>query len=69
LTVGAWSGGAIPFQIKLGPFARVAAYAQRPDENAQLDLKGKAKAFVRTYGFLATIPPYTGTGLSGGRSF
>jgi type I restriction enzyme, R subunit len=40
----------------------VAAYAERPDEDAQLDLKGKAKAFMRTYGFLATILPYTDVG-------
>jgi type I restriction enzyme, R subunit len=30
--------------------------------DAQVDFKGKAKAFVRTYGFLATILPYTDAG-------
>ena len=29
------------------------------DEDGQVDFKGKAKAFVRTYGFLAAILPYT----------
>ncbi len=29
------------------------------DEDGQVDFKGKAKAFLRTYGFLATILPYT----------
>jgi len=29
------------------------------DENGQVDFKGKAKAFVRTYGFLASILPYS----------
>ena len=29
------------------------------DEDGQVDFKGKAKAFLRTYGFLAAILPYT----------
>lgn len=29
------------------------------DEDAQVDFKGKAKAFVRTYAFLAALLPYT----------
>ena len=29
------------------------------DEDGQVDFKGKAKAFMRTYGFLASILPYT----------
>jgi type I restriction enzyme R subunit len=29
------------------------------DENGQVDFKGKAKAFLRTYDFLASILPYT----------
>ncbi len=29
------------------------------DENQQVDFKGKAKAFVRTYTFLASILPYS----------
>ena len=37
----------------------VAVYRQELDEDGQVDFKGKAKAFVRTYGFLASILPYT----------
>jgi len=37
----------------------VAAYVESLDEDGQVDFKGKAKAFVRTYGFLASILPYT----------
>ena len=37
----------------------VATYKDSLDENGQVDFKGKAKAFVRTYGFLASILPYT----------
>lgn len=38
--------------------ACVALYNQL-DENGQVDFKGKAKAFIRTYEFLASILPYT----------
>lgn len=34
-------------------------FARDLDENGQVDFKGKAKAFVRTYSFLAAILPYT----------
>lgn len=37
----------------------VAVYNSDLDEDGQVDFKGKAKAFVRTYGFLASILPYT----------
>jgi type I restriction enzyme R subunit len=37
----------------------VAAYLEQLDEDAQVDFKGKAKAFLRTYSFLSTILPYT----------
>ena len=37
----------------------VAVYNDDLDEDGQVDFKGKAKAFVRTYGFLASILPYT----------
>ena len=37
----------------------VADYRERLDEDAQVDFKGKAKAFLRTYGFLSSILPYT----------
>jgi len=36
-----------------------ATYEQELDEDGQVDFKGKAKGFVRTYGFLAAILPYT----------
>jgi type I restriction enzyme, R subunit len=39
--------------------ACVADYKTRLDENAQVDFKGKAKAFLRAYGFLSSILPYT----------
>lgn len=39
--------------------ACVATYKERLDEDGQVDFKGKAKAFTRTYGFLASILPYT----------
>ena len=39
--------------------ACVAVYTAELDEDGQVDFKGKAKAFVRTYGFLASILPYT----------
>ncbi|MDD2340446.1 MAG: type I restriction endonuclease subunit R [Methanosarcina sp.] len=37
----------------------VAVYKNQLDEDGQVDFKGKAKAFNRTYGFLASILPYT----------
>ena len=36
-----------------------AVYVHELDEDAQVDFKGKAKAFVRTYGFLSCVLPYT----------
>jgi type I restriction enzyme, R subunit len=36
-----------------------AAYMEELDEDGQVDFKGMAKAFVRTYSFLASILPYT----------
>ncbi len=39
--------------------ACVAVYNADLDEDGQVDFKGKAKAFVRTYGFLASILPYS----------
>lgn len=46
---------------KLDPIldACVATYKEHLDEDGQVDFKGKAKAFVRTYSFLASILPYT----------
>ena len=37
----------------------VAVYREQLDEDGQVDFKGKAKGFLRTYGFLASILPYT----------
>jgi type I restriction enzyme R subunit len=37
----------------------VAAYKEQLDEDGQVDFKGKAKAFLRAYGFLSSILPYT----------
>jgi type I restriction enzyme, R subunit len=37
----------------------VATYNADLDEDGQVDFKGKAKAFARTYGFLASILPYS----------
>jgi type I restriction enzyme R subunit len=37
----------------------VADYVERLDEDEQVDFKGKAKAFLRAYGFLSSILPYT----------
>ena len=46
---------------KLDPIldACVATYKEHLDEDGQVDFKGKAKAFCRTYGFLSSILPYT----------
>jgi type I restriction enzyme R subunit len=45
---------------KLDPIldACVAVYRNDLDEDGQVDFKGKAKVFTRTYDFLATILPY-----------
>lgn len=37
----------------------VAIYVNTLDEDGQVDFKGKAKAFVRTYNFLASVLPFT----------
>jgi type I restriction enzyme, R subunit len=42
--------------------ACVAAYREHLDEDGQVEFKGNAKAFLRTYGFLASILPYTHAG-------
>jgi type I restriction enzyme, R subunit len=38
--------------------ACVAVYLERLDEDAQVDFKGKAKAFCRSYAFLSSVLPY-----------
>ena len=40
----------------------VARYVHELDQDAQVDFKGKAKAFVRTYAFLASVLPYNNAG-------
>jgi type I restriction enzyme R subunit len=37
----------------------VAVYLERLDEDGQVDFKGNAKTFARTYDFLASVLPYT----------
>jgi len=46
---------------KLDPIldVSVAVYTSELDEDQQITFKGKAKAFVRTYGFLSSILPYS----------
>ncbi|MCH7945753.1 MAG: type I restriction endonuclease subunit R, partial [Armatimonadetes bacterium] len=39
--------------------ACVATYNEQLDEDGQVDFKGNAKAFTRTYSFLASVLPYT----------
>jgi len=48
---------------KLDPIldACVSIYKEDLDEDGQVDFKGKAKAFTRTYQFLASVLPYTNT--------
>ena len=47
------------FNQHLGLFQGIEDLKEQLDEDGQVDFKGKAKAFVRTYGFLASILPYT----------
>jgi type I restriction enzyme, R subunit len=46
---------------KLDPIldVSVAVYKEQLDEDGQVAFKGKAKAFVRAYGFLSSVLPYT----------
>jgi type I restriction enzyme R subunit len=39
--------------------ACVAVYVDRLDEDGQVDFKGKAKVFCRTYAFLSSVIPYS----------
>lgn len=52
-------GGADRDQLDPILDACVAVYKQDLDEDDQIDFKGKAKAFTRTYAFLSAILPYT----------
>lgn len=42
--------------------ACAAVYGHNLDENHQVDFKGKAKAFTRSYDFLASVLPYSNAG-------
>jgi type I restriction enzyme R subunit len=57
--VGHYLGGAD--RDKLDPIldACVAVYKEQLGEDGQVDFKGKAKAFLRAYGFLSQVLPYT----------
>ena len=60
--VGRYLGGAERDELDPILDACVAVYVHELDEDAQVDFKGKAKAFVRTYGFLSCVLPYTNAG-------
>ena len=57
--VGLFLGGAD--RDKLDPIldACVAVYVDKLDEVSQVEFKGKAKVFCRTYSFLSSVIPYT----------
>jgi type I restriction enzyme R subunit len=57
--VGLYLGGADRDQLDPILDACVAVYKEQLDEDRQVEFKGNAKAFTRTYGFLASILPYT----------
>ena len=51
-------GGADRDRLDPALDACVSDYRERLDEDGQVAFKGKAKAFLRTYGFLSSILPY-----------
>jgi type I restriction enzyme, R subunit len=55
-------GGAERDQLDPILDACVAVYSSDLDEDGQADFKGKAKGFIRTYGFLSSVLPYTNAG-------
>ena len=57
--VGRYLAGADRDQLDPILDACVAVYKGELDEDAQVDFKGNAKAFLRAYGFLSSILPYT----------
>ena len=57
--VARYLGGADRDQIDPILDACVSIYVNELGEDEQVDFKGKAKAFIRTYGFLAAILPYS----------
>jgi len=54
-------GGADRDQLDPILDACVANYIEQLDEDGQIDFKGKAKAFLRTYSFLSSILPFANT--------
>jgi len=52
-------GGAQRDQLDPILDACVAVYKEQLDEDGQVEFKGNAKAFARTYDFLASVMPYT----------
>jgi type I restriction enzyme, R subunit len=63
--VGLFLGGADRDQLDPILDACVAVYVDRLDEDGQVDFKGKAKVFCRTYAFLSSVIP---TATPSGRS-
>ena len=55
-------GGAERDQLDPILDACVAVYLSELDEDGQVEFKGNAKAFVRTYGFLSAVLPYSNAG-------
>ena len=55
-------GGAERDQLDPIPDACVAVYLSDLDEDGQVQFKGNAKAFIRTYGFLSAVLPYRNAG-------
>ncbi len=57
--VGRFLGGADRDQLDPILDACVAVYVEQLDEDGQVDFKGKAKVFCRTYAFLSSVIPYS----------
>ena len=55
-------GGAERDQLDPILDACVAMYLRELDEDSQVEFKGNAKAFIRTYGFLSAVLPYRNAG-------
>jgi len=56
--VGSYLGGADRDHLDPKLDVSVARYKEQLDEDAQVEFKGNAKAFLRIYGFLSSILPY-----------
>ena len=57
--VALFLGGADRDQLDPTLDACVAIYVDRLDEDGQVDFKGNAKVFCRSYGFLSSVIPYS----------